>query len=97
MSNHEGSRQNNFLLQEMLQINLFDKISKEDSVKILSALRHVEDGNEGEIYEGIPESLNYCVMCSNFKDRVKYFESWGITMCKECATKYNEDFPADDA
>ena len=59
---------------------------------ILKALERVEDGNSDEIFEGIPESLGYCVPCGDFYNEVKYVDSCGLTLCKNCCDEEDIDW-----
>jgi hypothetical protein len=92
MSNHQGSYQNNELLHVMLKAGVFDTLSRPQSKAILNTLACVEDGNSGEIFEDIPESLKYCVYCEDFRDEVKYVNSYGLTLCSQCCAEDGIDW-----
>jgi hypothetical protein len=84
MGYNQSSSYNNYLLHEMLKAGVFDTLSHEQSRTVLRALSNVENAEIGDIFEGLPESLNYCISCEEFVDKVKFIVSWGLTMCKSC-------------
>jgi hypothetical protein len=90
MLNHSGSYQNNDLLHCMIDSGVFKTLAKWQSLAVLREMSSLEDGNESEIFEHIPESLNYCVECQDFRDEVKYSSLYGYTMCKSCYSKYGD-------
>jgi hypothetical protein len=88
MVNHSGSCQNNDLLHRMIDSGVFETLDMRQSLAVLREMSSLEDGSKSEIFEGIPESLHYCVECEDFKEAVRYSPLRGYTLCKSCSSKH---------
>lgn len=83
MSNHSGSYMLNEMLQEMIEIGIFEKLNKKDSRALLKTVLSTGDQydcNPGEILEDIGEDFEICYCCLKFDLPLKR----GI--CQKCGS-----------